>query len=137
MFQIQRAENLLYFSGKAYVLIPRYIFNQLLGNRGAAVAAAFGKQRRHRAERSPPVNALMFPEALVFNGDNRIFHGFWYFIVIHPHPVFTAVQALILHRVGTVVVRAVNINEACIIKLQLMQIIIHRLVLQAENKRDQ
>ena len=76
----------------------------------------------------------MLFKALVLNADNRFFHVFRDFCVIHPYAVFSAVKSLIFHRIIRIVPFPVDVNKGSIVELELLQIIINRFVLHAVDK---
>ena len=97
LFQTQRPEYFLDFPLNAEILFPCNVFNQLLGNRRAALRASLEKVSHGRIQRAFPVHALMLFKPSVLTGDCSIDQMIRNILIIYPDTVFFAVQAIQFH----------------------------------------
>ena len=93
LLQFEGRENLLNLPGDGDVIVLRQIFNELLGDGGAAeIVLHSDKHVHHGAARAVPVHAVMHPEALVLNGHHRVDQILWDILDVHPLSVLFAHQ---------------------------------------------
>ncbi|CAB5723565.1 Uncharacterised protein [Delftia tsuruhatensis] len=72
--------------GRAADLGGVEVARQLLGE-GRAALRVTTQRMDHRAQRAAPVHAVVFVEAVVFRGDQRLDHRGRYLVELHPLPV--------------------------------------------------
>ena len=134
LFQIQSPENFFHLAGQAHLVFPRKILYKLLGNGRTSVIAALCEQSEHCAEGSAPVNALVFSEPLIFNGNDRILHIIRDLIECHPDAILAAGKAHIFLRLPILVI---DVNEAGVIELKLVEIQLDAFVPHTHDKGEQ
>ncbi len=108
VFQLQGGENLQNLSGDGDVVVFREIFNQLLGDGGAALDVVPGKHIDEAGSRALPVHPLVGPEALVLDGHNGVDQVLRDVLIGHNLPVFGAHQGLQLHQLPGVFVLVID-----------------------------
>ena len=87
----QRGEYLRELALDRDLFLTGQVLYELLGDGRAAVAAlAAGEDRDERAGGAVPVNALMLIEALVLDGDQRLFHVPRDLVIVDPDAVLLA-----------------------------------------------
>ena len=88
LFKIERFEDLHQFPADCDVLLAGQIFNELLRQGGAAVPGAADEHIGTRRQSAHPVHTVVFPEALILDGDGRVDHIRRDLLVVDPDAVF-------------------------------------------------
>ena len=85
LLKLQSAENFGQLSRDGDLVFAGEVFQELLGDGGAAVARLHaGKHFDKCTGGAVPVYALVLIEALVLNGDQRLLHVFGDVLILHP-----------------------------------------------------
>ena len=89
LFKIESAENLHELSLRGHVVLGGDVFDELLCDRRAAEVVFHAEEHiDERASRAVPVHALVVVEALVLDGDRRLFEIRRQVLIIDPDAVF-------------------------------------------------
>ena len=109
LFKFQRTENLHELPAHGDLLVIGEVFNELLGQCGAAVGAVSAhKHIGAGSQRPAPVHAVMLKKPLVLNGHRGVDHIFRNVGIGRPDTVFRRVQALKLHIISGLLVIGVD-----------------------------
>ena len=81
---IQGAEDLGDLSLDGGLIIIGQVFNELLGDGGAALDIAAGKHAHHRLGGTPPVHAVVLPEPAVLDGHGGVLEVLGHILIVHP-----------------------------------------------------
>ena len=107
LFHQRGAEKFLHLTLHSNTVVLCDVFDQLLGNTGAAHCGFAKEHIGKRLDGREPVNALMLIEALVLDSDRCIDQGFGDLLIVRLLPVGAGVQFL-QHLDLPVVVDTVN-----------------------------
>ena len=112
LFEIESAENLHELSLHGDVVFRSDVFDELLRDRRAAEVVFHAEEHvDERARRAVPVHALVVIEALVLDGDRRLFQIRRQLVVIDPDAVLVRCQHRELYGLAVVIVRPDRTRE--------------------------
>ena len=110
LFQLKRTENLAQFALDRDLFLARQVFDELLGDRRAAIGIVVGEELQKSAACTVPVHALVLVKALILNGDKGLLHIPGNVVIVDPlavlaggqggHLLPVAVAVLIVDRAG-------------------------------------
>ena len=95
LFERKSTEDLVYLALDGVIFVLSDVFDELLRDRRAAVLVAAEHPALDRAERAPPVYAVMLVEALVLDGDDGVLEIVRNFVAVDPFAVLAALDGLI------------------------------------------
>ena len=81
---IQRPEDLGDLTLDGGLVVIGQVFDELLGDGGAALDVSAGEHAEHRLGGAPPVHAVVGPEPPVLNGHGGVFQILGHVLVVHP-----------------------------------------------------
>ena len=106
LLQLQRLEDLEQFSLDGDIVLLRGVLDQLLRDRRAAEVVLHAEEHVHEGARGAvPVDALVLIEALVLDGDGRVFDVLRDILIVDPDAVFRAgeLHQLLPHAVSVLI----------------------------------
>ena len=92
--QLQGAADLRQLPLDRDLIFTGQVFNELLGDGGPAEHRPARHRVEHRAGSPLPVHAVVFPEPLVFNGNERILELLGNLLSVNPDPILGAGQGI-------------------------------------------
>ncbi len=90
VLQLQGGKNLQDLPGDGHVVILGHVFDELLGDGGAALDISAGEHAQEARGGAPPVHPLVVPEALVLNGHEGVDEVLRDILILYQLRVFLA-----------------------------------------------
>ena len=92
--QIKGGKYLPNLPGDGDIIVLRHVFDELLGDSGAALNVPACKHPQNTVGGALPVHAVVLSKAFVFNSNKGVYQILWDVIIVHPLPVLSAHQSL-------------------------------------------
>ena len=121
------AEDLLHLAVDGDVVVVRKVLDELLRDGGRAVGGIAADEVAHRGEGADPVDAVVLHEALVFNGDRRVYEVLRNVGVAEPDAVLRGIELLqlaILAGLAVLIVDDRGLRERDVVEREVFRVLV-------------